>query len=417
MLHTFVLAHRDELIARCKATAARRIAPLPYPDDRDFGIERFVDQLIKTLALERAGHRSEALEFSGTKDGISTTSATSATSDLQAVAARHGFELARHQFTIEQVVHDYGDLCQSITDLAVETGKQISNDEFRSLNRCLDNGIANAVKVFTLRREYQLLNAHERERAAGEVLNASLAERVAERTQELETACEELKAFSYSLAHDLRGPLSSINGFGLLLERLLPEDTPALALSHLGRIRAETVRMGDMVDAMLTLANLSRRELQWDVLDLSAAATSVLAELQERQPSRSVQISVQQGLHLACDAPLLRLVLENLLGNAWKFTAQHEHAHIGFGLQQLPSGESAFYVKDNGVGFDMDHAGKLFGLFERMNVAPEYAGSGIGLANVQRIIVRHKGRVWAQSVPGQGSTFYFTVGAAPAVAA
>jgi signal transduction histidine kinase len=410
MLYDFVLAHRDELIARCRDTAVRRIAPLPYPEDHAFGIARFVDQLIKTLALEQTGSRAEALAVSGTKDG------TSQRSELQAVASRHGFELARHQFTVEQVVHDYGDLCQSITDLAVETGKQISNDEFRSLNRCLDNGIANAVKAFTLRREFSMLNAHEQERAACEELKASLAKRVAERTQELETACEELKAFSYSLAHDLRGLLSGINGFGLLLERLLPVDTPALARSHLGRIRAGTVRMGDMVDAMLTLAHLSRRELQWDVLDLSAAASAVLAELQERQPSRAVRLSVQQGLQLACDAPLLKLVLQNLLGNAWKFTAHQEHAHITFGQSSdgAGTGETGFFVKDNGMGFDMEHAGKLFGLFERMNVAPEYAGSGIGLANVQRIIVRHKGRVWAQSAPGQGSTFHFTVGAAPA---
>ena len=259
----------------------------------------------------------------------------------------------------------------------------------------------------------QLAQTLKRERDQIARLNEELERRVAERTLQLQMANEELEAFSYSIAHDLRSPLSSINGFGKLLERAMPADAGERARHYLNRIVTGAVRMGEMIDALLALAQLSRAGLHWEDVNMYVLAEAVFAGLQESEPERVVHLEVGEGLPVKGDSRLLKMVMENLLGNAWKFSAKQPRAMIVFAQREGPAGEVIYFVRDNGVGFDMAHAGKLFGAFERMYGSSEFAGHGIGLANVKRIINRHGGRVWAESVPGQGATFYFTLGAPP----
>lgn len=172
--------------------------------------------------------------------------------------------------------------------------------------------------------------------------------------------------------------------------------------------------MGELIDAMLLLAQVSRSRLVWEPVDLSAKAEALLLALREHAPGRGVQWQVEPGLRAMGDARLLRQVLDNLLGNAWKFTSQKPSARITVGQCVTGQGETAYFVRDNGAGFEMAYASKLFGAFQRLHTEAEFAGTGIGLATVQRIIERHGGTVWAESVVGEGATFYFTLGAAPA---
>ena len=243
-------------------------------------------------------------------------------------------------------------------------------------------------------------------------LNASLEERVQQRTAQLLAANKELEAFSYSVSHDLRTPLSSIDGFSGLLGKALAAGAPSERSAHyLARIRAGVVQMGELIDALLLLARLSRASLHWDSVDLSALAQTVLNGCREREPGRQVQLDIEPALLVQGDTLLLRQVLDNLLGNAWKFCGKQAQTHITFRRDSGADGEAVYAVQDNGAGFDMAYADKLFGPFQRLHTATEFAGTGIGLATVQRIIARHGGRVWAESAPQRGATFYFTLGA------
>ncbi len=256
----------------------------------------------------------------------------------------------------------------------------------------------------------------ERKRAREEVLqlNASLEERVQQRTAQLEFANKQLEAFSYSVSHDLRSPLSAVDGFSDLLDRAIAkaEPTPQTERNrhYLARIRAGVSQMGELIDAMLTLAQVSRSSLRWEPVDLSALATAVLNGWCEREPARPVRIEVEPGLKGQGDSRLLKQVLDNLLGNAWKFSAKQPLTDITFGHEVNEAGETVYFVRDKGAGFDMAYAEKLFGAFQRLHSLSEFTGTGIGLATVQRIVARHGGRVWAQSSLGQGATFYFTLG-------
>ncbi|MDB5743001.1 MAG: multi-sensor signal transduction histidine kinase [Polaromonas sp.] len=263
-------------------------------------------------------------------------------------------------------------------------------------------------------------NIHERRKAREEILqlNASLEERVEQRTGQLKFANQQLEAFSYSVSHDLRTPLSTVNGFSNLLEKSLTHNSAGPPLSdrnrhYLARIRAGAGQMGELIDAMLSLAQVSRSTLCWEQVDLGAQAQALLLGYQERSPDRAVQLAVQPGLTAQGDPRLLRQVLDNLLGNAWKFTAKQMCPSITVGQEQGRDGETVFFVRDNGPGFDMAYVGKLFGAFQRLHTEAEFAGTGIGLATVQRIIARHGGRVWAESCLGQGATFFFTLGRQP----
>jgi PAS domain S-box-containing protein len=240
-------------------------------------------------------------------------------------------------------------------------------------------------------------------------LNDDLARRVAE----LAAVNRELEAFSYSVSHDLRAPLRSIDGFGQALIEEHAGQLDATALDYLRRIRAATRRMGELIDDLLALSRVTRREMRHDEVDLSALAGSVTAELARANPERSVEVRIEPGLWARGDPALLRLALENLLGNAWKFTARAAAPRIEVGAEG--EGESrAYYVRDNGVGFDMAYATKLFGAFQRLHGATEFPGTGVGLATVQRIVHRHGGRLWAHGEVGRGATFLFTLSERPA---
>lgn len=236
-----------------------------------------------------------------------------------------------------------------------------------------------------------------------------LNDRLRMRTAQLERVNRELEAFSYSVSHDLRAPLRAIDGFS---RALLDDHTQQLddtGRDYLKRVNISAGNMGVLINDLLKLARISRSDPERKAVDLSALAGEVMASLKQADQERSVTFSAQPGLHAYGDPRLLRIVMENLLGNAWKFTGKRTHARIDVGSVK-EGAETIYFVRDNGAGFDMDYKDKLFGAFQRLHDASEFPGSGIGLATVERIIHRHGGRIWAESVAGKGSTFYFTLG-------
>ncbi|HEX7767790.1 MAG TPA: PAS domain S-box protein, partial [Nitrospira sp.] len=230
-----------------------------------------------------------------------------------------------------------------------------------------------------------------------------------ENRERLEAVNKELEAFSYSVSHDLRAPLRSIDGFSQALLEDCAGRLNEQEKDHLSRIRAASQRMGQLIDDLLKLARLSRQDLCRRPVDVSELAQSEAADLRQAWPNRQVNLTVAPGLMADADPVLFRVVLGNLLGNAWKFTSKQARAAIEVGAMSH-DGTTAYFVRDNGVGFDMAYADKLFGAFQRLHAITEYPGTGIGLATVQRIVARHGGRVWAEGQAGQGATFYFTLG-------
>ena len=226
-----------------------------------------------------------------------------------------------------------------------------------------------------------------------------------------ESANRELESFSYSVAHDLRGPLRSIDGFSQALEEDCADRLDDEGRKYLQFVRESAQHMAHLIDDLLALSRLTRSPLQPSRVDVSALARRILERLGAGDAARHVEYTVEDGVYGHGDPHLIAAVLENLLGNAWKFTSRVPAARIEFGMQ--PAATPAYFVRDNGAGFDMKHAEKLFGVFQRLHSADEFEGTGIGLATVQRIIHRHRGRVWAESAPGQGATFYFTLDEGP----
>ena len=235
----------------------------------------------------------------------------------------------------------------------------------------------------------------------------------------LRFANQELEAFSYSVSHDLRSPLNTVDGFSRLLGKLLTAQNKGQldgkVEHYLARIQAGVAQMGQLIEDLLSLAQVARTELRSDVVDLSALAWSVLRERQTVQPERQIAIKVETGLQAQGDSRLIRVVLENLLGNAWKFTGQRVNAQIWVGQSLDSAGMRVFFVRDNGVGFDMVYASKLFTPFQRLHAVSEFAGTGIGLATVSRVVSRHGGRIWAEAKLGQGATFFFTLPLPPQI--
>lgn len=268
----------------------------------------------------------------------------------------------------------------------------------------------------------------ERKQAQEKILqlNAGLEDRVRRRTAQLEAvnrqlevanlqlegANKEMEAFSYSVSHDLRSPLNVIDGFSQLLERTVGEKIGEKGQHYLSRIRSGTRQMGALIESLLSLAKLSRDPLKSGPVDLADVARQVAQECRDREPAREVNVCIAESLPAEGDPRLLSVVMSNLIGNAWKFTSKQVVARIDVGRETAANGETVYFVKDNGAGFDMAYAEKLFGTFQRLHSPSDFSGSGIGLATVQRIVTRHGGRVWADAREGKGADFYFTLGAA-----
>ena len=276
-----------------------------------------------------------------------------------------------------------GDVPNAFTDNYLEIAKEVANS------------LAVAIQHTRL---YQQASIHAEE----------LEHRVAERTAELTTANRELSRFSYSVSHDLRAPLRSINGFSLILledyDAVLDEE----GRQHLHRIRAATEHMGELIDDLLVLAQVTRAQMEHHVVDLSSIAKAVIESLRATQPDRQVDFQLQEGGLTKGDPTLMAKAMEHLLGNAWKFTSKMQDARIEFGYRD-EGGQRLFYIRDNGAGFDMTYVNKLFIPFQRLHTPDEFSGSGIGLATVRRIIERHGGRVWAEGEVGKGATITFSL--------
>ncbi len=241
---------------------------------------------------------------------------------------------------------------------------------------------------------------------------------LAEANRELEATNKELESFSYSVSHDLRAPLRSIDGFSQILLEDYADELDEEGRDYLGRVRVSSQRMGRLIDDLLSLSRVTRGTMRRERVSLSALAEEVAEGFREASPDRRVEFSAQKGLEVWGDPRLLRVALVNLIGNAWKFTEKEPEARISFGMDEKLSQRSLvpiYYVRDNGAGFDMAYADKLFGAFQRLHAADEFEGTGIGLATVQRIVRRHGGQIWAEGEVGRGATFYFTMRPSPRI--
>ena len=257
----------------------------------------------------------------------------------------------------------------------------------------------------------QLRDGSDRAAAEQEILRitAHLEDQLRQRGAEVAAANKELENFSYSVSHDLRAPLSTIDGFSRLLEGAVAKGNAERSTHYLQRIRLGVGNINELIAALLAVSRLLRAPLALQTVDLAALTQAAFAGLQEADPGRAADITVQPALAAHGDPALLKQVVDHLAGNAWKFTSKKEHADIAVGSQPGPDGETVYFFKDNGAGFDMAHAEKLFGIFQRMHVSSDFPGIGAGLSTVQRIVMRHGGRIWAEAAVEQGATIYFTL--------
>jgi signal transduction histidine kinase len=277
--------------------------------------------------------------------------------------------------------------------------------------------LASAVLLYWLLVRYEkktqaAMQAQVDSQAEIQRMNADLEQRVSERTLQLEAANRELESFAYAVSHDLRAPLRSLSGFSQILAENSPPGLDDQSRHYLHRIRDASQRMSRLIEDLLGLSRIGRSELVRRPVDLSQIAAEAVAALRERTPDRSVDIKIAPDLHAEGDARLLRIAFDNLLDNAWKYTSRRADACVEVGVQTAGSEQNGrvFFVRDNGVGFDMAYANKLFTPFQRLHTDAEFPGAGIGLVTVQRILARHGGRIWADAQPGQGAAFYFTLG-------
>ncbi|WP_129644913.1 sensor histidine kinase [Peristeroidobacter agariperforans] len=242
-------------------------------------------------------------------------------------------------------------------------------------------------------------------------MNAELEKRVVERTRQLQAANRELESFAYAVSHDLRAPLRSLSGFSQILQETAAEQLDEKSLHYLRRIHDASQRMSSLIEALLGLSRISTAELAIRPVNLTQVCIDAAAALREKHPSHNVQLDIAPNMHVEGDARLLRIAMDCLLGNAWKFTIKAEQPAVTVGVQTGVTGGHIYFVRDNGVGFDMAYANKLFVPFQRLHPDAEFQGSGIGLVTAQRVIARHGGRIWAEAQVNEGATFYFTINA------
>jgi len=306
----------------------------------------------------------------------------------------------------------------NILDDAAEEKARLTSTERAVLNILDDAAEETARLGQTQLAVLNILDDFDIEKKNVQEVNVQLRSEIAERSRVevalrdakslAETASHELETFSYSVSHDLRGPLRAIDGFSQALSEDNADRLDDQGRQHLKRIRSGVQRMGQLIDDLLKLAGVTRAEMRHEHVDLSALARDVAGELREVEPGRAVEVLVADGLVAEGDPRLLRVAIANLLGNAWKFTRSRETARIELGATDK-DGTTAYFVRDNGVGFDMTYAGKLFGAFQRLHSSAEFEGTGIGLATVHRVVARHGGRTWAAGEVDRGATFYFTL--------
>ena len=290
--------------------------------------------------------------------------------------------------------------------------KTLQEDAQKAVLNILDDFTDEKVRLEENQRAMlNLLDDFDVERAKTEAANEGLRNAFdsLRRAKEVaDAANRELEAFSYSVSHDLRAPLRAIDGFSLALLNNYQNLLDERGGDYLRRVRAATQRMAQLIDDLLKLSSLNRGGMNIAPVDLSRMARDVVAELQKSQPERRVTFRIAEGISAECDGHLLKVVFDNLLGNAWKFTGHKEEATIEFAATQV-DGETAYFIRDDGAGFDMAYSDKLFTTFQRLHLEKEFPGTGIGLSLVQRIIRRHGGNVWAEGAVGRGATFYFTL--------
>jgi two-component system sensor histidine kinase/response regulator len=272
--------------------------------------------------------------------------------------------------------------------------------------------VRSKVAVFVeLAKKSELLRRQTRLLAESEQAALELAETRAELVRDLEHKNRELESFSYAVSHDLRAPLRRIDSFSRAILESQSDKLDESGRRYLDRVREASQQMSQLIDDVLHLSRVTRADLREQDVDLSTLAGLILARLQESEPARKVEVKIRPGVIVTGDGQLLRIALENLFENAWKFTSKQAESRIEFGVTQA-SGEPTYFIRDNGAGFNMTYVDRLFGPFQRLHAQGDFPGSGIGLATVQRIIHRHGGRVWAEGLVGQGATFQFTLGRA-----
>jgi len=307
----------------------------------------------------------------------------------------------------EQVRERTGALQDANKHLELEIhDRQLAEETLRQAKDTLEKRVQERTGKLAASNAELIREVAERKRAEDDIrkLNSQLVQRSAQ----LEASNKELEAFSYSVSHDLRAPLRGIDGFSQAVLEDYGEKLDESGRSYLCRVRTASQRMSQLIDAMLNLARLTRAEIHTQTFDMSAVVRAVLDDFQKMEPDRKVECLVANNVFATADPQLLRAVLENLLGNAWKFTRHQTHPRIEFGHGQY-KGQSAYFVTDNGAGFDMTYVHKLFGAFQRLHAYTEYPGVGVGLATVHRIIQRHGGQIWAEGAVGKGATFHFTL--------
>lgn len=409
-------APEERAIEAAEATKPRRV--LAIDDDRDY-LDMLGDAL-GSLGYEvvLATSGTEALDILASEDidcilldrsmpglsGLETCRRIKAAPVVRDIPLVMLTGTAGRDSTIEALDAGADDFLIKTAELSVLTARiqaQLRRKQFEDEHR--------RVRERLLRSE--MAAAEERAARESAEARAAFAEESASAARELEAANRELESFSYSVSHDLRAPLRTITAFTQALAEDLDDKLDEQSRDHLRRVLGATARMSDLIDALLELARIHRQPIARRRVDVSAIALSVLEELQRRDPGRAVAIAVAPGLVATGDERLVRILFDNLLGNAWKFTARRPHAHITVAATSQPGGELSFYVRDDGIGFEMARAERLFSAFQRLHTAAAYQGTGIGLATVRRIVERHGGRVWAEAAPEQGATFFFTLAA------